>query len=204
VFAAMLYITTRRGVYMIGTLVLLVIGAFLAYKAFGHVRVRVHNWTNPWKDAQKSGYQTIQGEFAFGSGGVAGTGLGLGNPKLIPNASTDYIFAAIGEELGFVGTLGIITAYMLLIGSMFRIAIDAVRPFSKLFAAGIATIVGLQTFLIIGGVLRVIPLTGITLPFMSYGGSSLVANFALIAVLLRLSDDTVRSATSARPAGASE
>jgi cell division protein FtsW (lipid II flippase) len=93
---------------------------------------------------------------------------------------------------------------MLLIGSMFRIAIDAVRPFSKLFAAGIATIVGLQTFLIIGGVLRVIPLTGITLPFMSYGGSSLVANFALIAVQLRLSDDTVRSATSARPAGASE
>ncbi len=198
-FTAMLYMTTRRGVYVAGAFVLLVIGAFIAYKAFGHVRVRVENWTNPWKDAQGKGYQAIQGEFALGSGGIGGTGLGLGNPKLIPNASTDYIFAAIGEELGFVGTAGITAAFMLLVGSMYRIAVDATRPFSKLFAAGVATIVGLQTFLIVGGVLRVIPLTGITLPFVSYGGSSLIANFALIAILLRLSDDSARSVVSARP-----
>ena len=124
---------------------------------------------------------------------MAGTGLGLGNPELVPNATTDYVFSAIGEELGLVGTLGIVSAFMLLVGSMYRIAVDAVRPFSQLFAAGIATIVGLQSFLIIGGVLRVSPLTGITLPFVSYGGSSLVANFALIALLLRISDDTARA-----------
>ena len=127
--------------------------------------------------------------YAFGSGGIAGTGLGLGSPDLIPNASTDFVFAAIGEELGLVGTIGVVAAFMLLVGSAFRIAVDAARPFAKLFAAGIATILGLQTFLIIGGVTRVIPLTGITLPFVSYGGSSLVANFALLAILLRISDD---------------
>jgi cell division protein FtsW (lipid II flippase) len=133
---------------------------------------------------------------SLGSGGIAGTGLGLGNPQLVPNATTDYVFSAIGEELGLVGSIGIVSAFMLLVGSMYRIAVDAVRPFSQLFAAGIATIVGLQSFLIIGGVLRVIPLTGITLPFVSYGGSSPVANFALIAILLRISDDTARARTA--------
>jgi peptidoglycan glycosyltransferase len=197
-FAAMLYITTRRAAYIVGTLVLLVVGAFLAYKAFGHVRVRVANWTNPWKHPQDQGYQSIQGWYALGSGGIGGTGLGLGNPKLIPDAATDFVFAAIGEELGLVGTIGIVAAFMLFIGSAFRIAIDATRPFAKMFAAGIATIIALQTFLILGGVLRVIPLTGITLPFVSYGGSSLVANFALLAILLRISDDTARSAATAR------
>jgi peptidoglycan glycosyltransferase len=194
VFAAMLYITTRRIAYIIGTVVLLAIGAYFAYKAFGHVRVRVDNWIDPWKDAQDTGYQAIQGWFALGSGGVEGTGLGLGNPKLIPNASTDYVFAAIGEELGLVGTIGIVSTFMLFVGSAFRIAVDAARNFAKLYAAGIATIFGLQSFLIIGGVLRVIPLTGITLPFVSYGGSSLLANFALLAILLRISDETAREA----------
>ena len=193
VFAAMLYIATRRTIYIVGALVLLVIGAYFAYKTFGHVQVRVDNWINPWKDAQNTGYQAIQGWYAFGSGGIAGTGLGLGHPGLVPAASTDYVFAAIGEELGFVGTAAVVASYILIVGSAFRIAVDAVRPFSKLFAAGIATIIGLQTFLILGGVLRVIPLTGITLPFISYGGSSLVANFALIAILLRISDDTART-----------
>jgi peptidoglycan glycosyltransferase len=194
VFAAMLYATTRRPAYLLGTLVLLVIGALVAYNSFEHVRVRVENWIDPWLDAQDRGYQAIQGWYALGSGGLAGTGLGLGNPKLIPNASTDYVFAAIGEELGLVGTIGVVTAFMLLVGSMYRVAIDATRPFAKLFAAGVATIIGLQSFLIIGGVLRIIPLTGITLPFVSYGGSSLVANFALIALMLRVSDEGVRAA----------
>jgi cell division protein FtsW (lipid II flippase) len=195
-FAAMLYIATRRLAYVIGALILLVVGAYIAYKAFGHVRVRVENWTNPWADPSGTGFQPIQGWLSLGSGGIAGTGLGLGNPQLVPNATTDYVFSAIGEELGLVGSIGIVSAFMLLVGSMYRIAVDAVRPFSQLFAAGIATIVGLQSFLIIGGVLRVIPLTGITLPFVSYGGSSLVANFALIAILLRISDDTARARTA--------
>jgi peptidoglycan glycosyltransferase len=202
VFAAMLYMTTRRVAYLVGTFVLLVIGAFLAYHAFGHVRVRVHNWLDPWTDPLDKGLQIIQSWFAFGTGGVAGTGLGLGNPNLIPNASTDFIFSAIGEELGFVGTVGVLTAFMLLIGSAFRIAIDAARPFAKVFAAGIATIIALQTFLIVGGVLRVIPLTGITLPFVSYGGSSLVANFILLALLLRISDDATRNQLEEPTAGA--
>lgn len=193
VFAAMLYIATRRGWYLLGTLVLLVIGSVLAYHAFGHVRVRVDTWINPWRTRQGDGYQIIQAQYAFGSGGPYGTGLGLGSPNLIPNAATDFVFAAIGEELGLIGTIGVVAAFMLLVGSAFRIAADAIRPFSKLFAAGIATILGFQAFLIIGGVTRVIPLTGITLPFVSYGGSSLVANFALLAILLRISDDSARA-----------
>ena len=196
VFAAMLYMATRRGVYVVGALILLVLGAWLAYHAFGHVRVRVDTWLDPWKTRQTTGYQIVQAQYAFGSGGVAGTGLGLGNPTLIPNAPTDFVFAAIGEELGLVGTLGVLSAFLLLVGSAYRIAVDATRPFSKLFAAGIATILGFQTFLIIGGVTRVIPLTGITLPFVSYGGSSLVANFALLAILLRISDDNARARQS--------
>jgi cell division protein FtsW (lipid II flippase) len=193
VFAAMLYMATRRGVYVVGALILLALGSVLAYHAFGHVQVRVDTWIDPWRSRQGDGFQIIQAQYAFGSGGVAGTGLGRGSPQLIPNASTDFVFAAIGEELGLVGTLGVLSAFMLLIGSAYRIGVDSVRPFSKLFAAGIATILGFQTFLIIGGVTRVIPLTGITLPFVSYGGSSLVANFALLAILLRISDDNARA-----------
>jgi cell division protein FtsW (lipid II flippase) len=203
VFASMLYITTRRGAYVLGTLVLLAIGSVFAYHTMGHVRVRVDTWINPWKDRQGNGYQIIQSWYAFGSGGIAGTGLGLGSPKLIPNAATDFVFSAIGEELGLVGTLGVVTAFMLLMGSAFRIAVDATRPFAQLFAAGIATILGLQTFLILGGVTRVIPLTGITLPFVSYGGSSLVANFALLAILLRISDDSARERAGPAREGAS-
>jgi cell division protein FtsW (lipid II flippase) len=199
VFAAMLYMTTKRAAYLVGTLILLVIGGFVAYKAFGHVRVRVQNWTNPWPNAQSTGIQPVQGWYALGSGGIAGTGLGLGQPWRVPLASTDYMFTSIGEELGLVGSIGIIAAFMLFVGSGYRIAVDAVRPFTKLFAAGIATIIGFQTFLIIGGVTRVIPLTGISLPFVSYGGSSLLANFALLAILLRISDESVRERSQAPP-----
>jgi peptidoglycan glycosyltransferase len=199
VFAAMLYITTRRAAYIVGTVILLVVGAFVAYKSFGHVRVRVENWTNPWAHPRTSGLQPIQGWYALGSGGIAGTGLGLGQPWQVPLASTDYMFTSIGEELGLVGSIGIIAAFMLFVGSGYRIAVDAVRPFTKLFAAGIATIIGFQTFLIIGGVTRVIPLTGISLPFVSYGGSSLLANFALLAILLRISDESVRERNQAPP-----
>ena len=192
VFTAMLYMTTKRAAYLVVAFVLLVIGAVVAYKAFGRVRIRVENWTNPWPNFSASGLQPVQGWYALGSGGIAGTGLGLGQPWRVPLASTDYMFTSIGEELGLVGSIGVIAAFMLFVGSAYRIAIDAARPFTKLFAAGLATIIALQTFLIIGGVTRVIPLTGISLPFVSYGGSSLVANFALLAILLRISDDSVR------------
>lgn len=192
-FAAMLYMSTRRTAYLVGTLVLLAIGAVVAYAAFGHVRVRVENWLDPWADPLGRGLQPIQAWFAFGSGGIAGTGIGLGHPGEVPNATTDYMFSTIGEELGLAGALAVVSAFLLLIGTGFRIALESARPFAKLFAAGLVTIIGLQTFLIIGGVLRVIPLTGIVLPFASYGGSSLLANFAIIALLVRMSDDNARS-----------
>jgi cell division protein FtsW (lipid II flippase) len=136
----------------------------------------------------------VQSLYALGSGGFAGTGLGLGNPKIIPNASTDFVLSAIGEELGLLGTVAVVMMFLLFVGSGFRIAVAADRPFSKLFAAGLTVIIGVQTFVIIGGVIRVIPLTGVTLPFISYGGSSLVANFVIIALLLRISDESVARA----------
>jgi peptidoglycan glycosyltransferase len=196
VFAAMLYMATGRAYYLLVGLVLFLLGAFIAYHLFGHVQVRVDTWIDPWKDAGHTGYQIIQSWYAFGTGGFAGTGIGLGNPDRIPNAATDFVFSAIGEELGLIGTVSVIIGFMLLVGSAFRIAVDAARPFSKLFASGLATILGLQSVIILGGVTRAIPLTGITLPFVSYGGSSLVANFVVLALLLRVSDETARARQS--------
>ena len=160
--------------------------------SFGHVQDRVTTWIDPWSVSQSKGFQLVQSLFALGTGGFAGTGLGLGSPEKIPNASTDFVFSAIGEELGLLGTVAVLIVFLLFVGSGFRIAVQAERPFSKLFAAGLTTIIGVQTFVIVGGVTRVIPLTGVTLPFVSYGGSSLVANFVIIALLLRISDETGR------------
>jgi peptidoglycan glycosyltransferase len=128
--------------------------------------------------------------FAFAKGGTGGTGLGLGSPNKIPVAKTDFIFAAIGEELGLLGTTAIIISYLLMIGAGLRIANRTERPFEKLLAAGLTTIIGVQAFVIIAGVTRVLPLTGVTLPFVSYGGSSLLANYILLAILMRISDST--------------
>jgi cell division protein FtsW (lipid II flippase) len=199
VFAAMLYIATERWSYLVVALGLFLVGAYMAYQLFGHVQDRVSSWIDPWSVSQTTGFQLVQSLFALGSGGFAGTGLGLGSPQKIPNASTDFVFAAIGEELGLIGTVAICLLFLLFVGSGFRIAIQAERQFSKLFAAGLTTIVGVQTFVIIGGVIRVIPLTGVTLPFVSYGGSSLVANFVLVALLLRISDETVEHQEMPRP-----
>jgi cell division protein FtsW (lipid II flippase) len=176
-----------------------VTGAAASYAAFGHVQDRVQVWLDPWPTATTDGFQIVQSLFAFGTGGFAGTGLGLGSPQKIPAASTDFVFAAIGEELGLLGTVGVLLGFLLLVGAGFRIAVRADRPFPKLFAAGLTCILGFQTFLIIGGVTRVIPLTGITLPFISYGGSSLVANFIVIALLLRISDETAAREEAPQP-----
>ena len=189
VFASMLYIATERAAYLIAGLLLFLGGAFVAYNLFSHVQDRVSTWLDPFAVYEGKGFQVVQSMFGLGTGGLDGTGLGLGNPQEIPNAATDFIFSAIGEELGLIGTVGVLAAILLFIGTGFRIALEADRPFPKLFAAGLTTIIGIQTFVIIGGVIRVIPLTGITLPFISYGGSSLVANFVILALLLRISDD---------------
>jgi peptidoglycan glycosyltransferase len=179
-------------VYLWVGAVLFAISATLAYFAFNNVRVRVATWLNPWSDPQHDGYQILQSMFAFAGGGTTGTGLGLGAPNRIPEAKNDFIFAAIGEEMGLIGATAVLIAFVLLIGAGLRIAIRTTQPFAKLLATGLTTIVGVQAFVIIGGVIRVVPLTGVTLPFVSYGGSSLVANYAILAVLIRISDSTAR------------
>jgi len=131
----------------------------------------------------------VQALFAFAAGGVTGTNIGQGNPQRIPAVSTDFIFAAIGEELGLLGTAAVLMAFLLIVGAGLRIAMRVEPPFEKLLAAGLTAIIGLQTFIILGGVTRLIPLTGITLPFVSYGGSSLISNYILLALLLRISAD---------------
>ncbi len=190
----MLYVATDRAAYTLFALVMFLGASVAAYELFGHVQSRVVVWIDPFKYANNQGYQLVQGLFGFAAGGFAGTGLGLGNPKTIPNVATDFVFAAIGEELGLIGTVAILIALLLFVGTGLRIAIRADRPFPKLFATGLTSIVGLQSFVIIGGVTRTIPLTGVTLPFISYGGSSLVANWVILALLLRISDDNAHGA----------
>jgi len=190
-FIGMLWVATDRGAYLGLGAVLFVAGSLFAYKAFAHVQERVRIWLNPWPYAQNQAYQLVQGLFAMGSGGIVGSGIALGSPQKIPAAATDFIFAAIGEELGLLGTVAVITAFLVIVGVGLRIALRAEQPFEKLLAAGLTLIIGVQTFIIVGGVTRIVPLTGVTLPFVSYGGSSLIANYVLLALLLRISNDTV-------------
>jgi len=190
IFVVMLWIATERASYLaIGT-VLFGIGAYAAWTFEDTVRTRVSIWLNPWADSLGKGFQLVQAAFAFAWGGVSGTGLALGDPTRIPEVKNDFIFAAIGEELGLLGTSAIIISYLLMIGAGLRIANRSERPFEKLLAAGLTTIIGVQAFVIIAGVTRVLPLTGVTLPFVSYGGSSLLANYILLAILMRISDST--------------
>ena len=189
VFVAMLYAATGQSSYLTGGLFLTLIGAIGSWRVFDHVQRRVTAWINPLGDFEDAGFQVAQGMFGLGTGSLSGSGPGLGRPDLIPNAITDFIFAAVGEEFGFAGTVAVLAAYALIVAIGFGIALRARDRFRKLLAAGLTLTFGIQTFLIIGGVLRVVPLTGITLPFMSYGGSSLVGNFVLIALLLRISHE---------------
>jgi peptidoglycan glycosyltransferase len=187
-FVVLLWMASGRATYLgVGGL-LFAIGSFFSWRAFDHVQVRVETWLDPWQYYDGRGYQIAQATFALAWGGVAGTGIGLGNPDIIPVVTTDFIFAAIGEELGLLGSAAVLVAFLLMVGCGLRIAARADAPFDKLLAAGLTTILGLQAFIIIGGVIRLVPLTGITLPFVSYGGSSLVANYVLLALLLRVSD----------------
>jgi len=191
-FIVMVWIATEKAAFMSIGLGLFALSATTAYFVFDHVQTRVSIWLDPWQSYRGRGYQIAQSMFALGSGGVGGTGLGLGDPTRIPEAKNDFIFAAIGEELGLFGASALLIAFLLIIGAGLRTAIRAKRDFAKLLAIGLTTIVGMQAFIIIGGVIRVVPLTGITLPFVSYGGSSLVANYVLLALLLRISDNTAK------------
>ena len=190
VFVTMVWIATERSAYLLIGLLLFSGGAYASYQKFDHVQTRVEAWTDPWQDPKGKGFQIIEGSFAMADGGLTGTGLGLGRPYKVPKVETDFIFAAIGEELGLVGSTAILIAFLLIVASGFRIAVRARQPFEKLLAAGLTALIGFQAFIIIGGVTRVVPLTGITLPFVSYGGSSLLANYVLLALLVRISDES--------------
>ena len=203
IFVAMLYVATARIAYLAAGVGMFAMGSVAAYQFFGHVQVRVDTWLDPWPVSDGQGFQLVQALFSFGSGGFAGTGIGLGSPGKIPNAETDFIFAAVGEELGLLGTTAVLVVYLLIVVTGLGIALRASQPFLKLLAMGLTTILGIQTFIILGGVTRLIPLTGVTLPFMSYGGSSLVANFVILALLLRISDETASADAAALVAEAS-
>jgi cell division protein FtsW (lipid II flippase) len=194
IFLAMLYVATGRLTFVALGLALFVGGSAVAYRAIPRVRERVEVWLDPWSRAETSGYQPVQSLYSIGNGHFGGTGLGRGtfsttdgNP-IIPYLNTDFIYSAIAQELGLVGSAALLLFFMLFVARGFRISLLAQDGFSKLLAAGLTFGFALQTFIIVGGILRLIPLTGITLPFVSYGGSSVVANFVLLAGLLLVSN----------------
>jgi peptidoglycan glycosyltransferase len=201
-FIVMLWVATERGAYLGVGMGLFAGGAYFAWRSFGHVQDRVTIWLDPWTDPYGKGYQIVQSAFAMAAGGVAGAGLGLAGKISFPAKETDFIFAFIAQELGLLGATVILLAYLLIVGAGLRVAVRSENTFDKLLATGLTFLVGFQAFIILAGVTRLLPLTGVTLPFVSYGGSSLVANYVLVALLLRVSDETNRTPARAVPAGA--
>jgi cell division protein FtsW (lipid II flippase) len=193
IFLAMLYAATGRAAFVGVGIALFLAGSAAAYATIGHVESRIQTWLHPFSDPHGGGYQTVQGLYSIANGGFGGAGLGRGTftspsgAPYIPYLDTDFIFAALAQELGLVGIAAFLLTFMVLALRGFRVAILAEDGFSKLLAVGFTFGLALQTFIIVGGVLRVIPLTGITLPFVSYGGSSVVANFVMLAGLLLVS-----------------
>jgi cell division protein FtsW (lipid II flippase) len=187
IFLGMLYIASGRPLYVAVGLGSFAVAAWAAYAAFDRIGIRVQNWLDPWQDPLDTGYQQVQADYALASGGLFGSGLGLGRPWSIPEVHTDFVFAALGEEIGLFGALGVLALYLVLVMRGYAIALAAPDGFARLLAAGLTTAVGLQVAIIVGGVTRLLPLTGITLPFVSYGGSSLLTNFLIVGLLLRVS-----------------
>jgi cell division protein FtsW (lipid II flippase) len=194
-FLAVLYVATNRFGFVLVGLVLFALGAWAITHSVGHIQDRVDIWLDPFAPGrvQKEGYQIAQGLFAQADGGLFGTGFG-GSLILTPAPSTDLIYAVIVDELGLAGACGLLLVYLLLAARGFKTAMIARDSFSTLLASGLTAVLALQVFVIVGGVTRVIPLTGVTLPFVSYGGSSILANFVLLALLLLVSDRARREA----------
>lgn len=192
IFLTMLFVATGRRSYVLLGILLFVAGSFVAYNLFGHVRIRVDNWIDPFADPSDAGYQTVQALYAFGRGGLFGEGLGQGLPMIsghlpIPALPTDFIFAAVAEELGLVGAFALLALVMVLVFRGLRTAMLARDDFSAMLAVGLTVSLGLQTLIIAAGNVKLVPLTGITFPFVSYGGSSLLASFVVVGLLLAIS-----------------
>jgi cell division protein FtsW (lipid II flippase) len=194
IFLSMLYVATARIGYVLAGAALFIAGAVGAYLTIPHVRTRVEVWLDPWAHVHTTGYQVSQSLYSISNGGFAGAGIGKGTftttngAQLIPSANTDFIYSVIAQELGLIGAAALLLLFMLFVARGMKIAMLADDGFSKLLATGLTFSFALQTFIIVGGILRVIPLTGVTLPFVSYGGSSVVANFILLAGLLLISN----------------
>jgi len=186
---AVVYLATGRKTYALLGIVLFIGGMFAAAHLFPHVNVRLTSWLDPWADPDKGGYQILQALYSLANGGVGGVGLGNGFPELLPAAATDMILPVAGEELGMIGTFAIILLYVLVTARSFTIAARANHPYGALLAACLAVVFGMQTLVIVGGSVRLIPLTGVTLPFLSYGGTSIIVNFIALGLLLAVSRD---------------
>ncbi|WP_349903805.1 FtsW/RodA/SpoVE family cell cycle protein [Parafrigoribacterium humi] len=191
-FLVMLYVATGRASWVVLGLVLFVGGALLASRILSYVAGRFDSWLDAFNqkiyDAPGGSYQLVQGLFGLAHGGLIGTGLGEGRPSIVPLAESDYIVASLGEELGLAGLFAILALYLLFVSRGFRIGFAGADDFGRLLGVGLSFVVALQVFIVIGGITRVIPLTGLTTPFLAAGGSSLVANWIIAALLLRLSD----------------
>ncbi|NYG06882.1 cell division protein FtsW (lipid II flippase) [Phycicoccus badiiscoriae] len=196
-FVSMLYVATERTSWIAIGMTLFCGGAYVAYLVFGHVQQRVHLWLDPFAPGQSD--QLAKGLMGMAAGGLLGTGLGRGRPDLTYFAESDFIVPSFGEELGLIGLFALLVLYVLLVERGLRTALGVRDGFGKLLAAGLAFAVALQCFVVVGGVTRVIPLTGLTMPFLSYGGSSLLANWSLVALLLRISDVARRPVQEVQP-----
>lgn len=192
VYISILYVFEKAVAFSLINVSVAGVAAFLAIQVLPHLQTRVTTWLHPFADIAGKGYQITQSLFAIGSGSFFGTGVGLGYPEFIPNVETDFIFSAICEEMGIFGGIAVIILFMLLVYRGIKICLLLRDPFTKAVAFGLTMTLGFQTFLIIGGVTRVIPLTGVTLPFVSYGGSSLISSFLILGLLQSLSGSILR------------
>ena len=199
VYASILYIATERRRVILGSTGILLIAGIIGYYLIPMINLRLSIWFSPWDDPSGSGYQVIQSLMAIANGGLIGRGPGLGNPGFVPVTHSDFIFASIAEETGLLGTLGLLSLVGFLLSRGMVIALRASNRFHRLLAVGLTAYLGSQSLLIIGGNLRMLPLTGVTLPFISYGGSSLLTSYIALLILLRISDDTEESAPLVRP-----
>lgn len=192
IFLTMLYVATERPGWLVVGGSLFLAGCFAGYHLFSHVQTRVNAWLDPFDDFYGSGNQIGESLFGMAWGGLLGRGFGNGSPERIPFAESDFIVGALGEELGLTGVMAVIVLYGLIVERGLRVSLVCRDGFGKLMACGLACVLALQVFVVIGGVTKLIPLTGLTTPFLSYGGSSLVANWVIVAILLRISDQARR------------